>query len=271
MFPYIRVFGIISIPLYGTIFVIGFFLAILAARRIAPNYGITREDVTYGAIYGAIGILIGSKLLYFFTKLPALVARREALWHSLENSPWDTLRYMFGYSFGGFVFYGGLFGAVYGVYRYCRRYRVPFVPFVDIFAPLIPFVHGVGRIGCFMAGCCYGREYHGFGSVQFPYNELVPALDDVPRVPVQLIEAGLNFIVCGILVYLMKKKKRLPGQLMGIYLIYYSIARFGLEMLRGDTIRGKWGMISTSQIISLLLIPIGVVLLRGKLLKKTIT
>lgn len=264
MFPYITLFGKISIPLYGSLFTIGFFAALFAARRMASVFGLTKEDVTYGTMYGVIGMLIGSKLLYLCTKVPGLVIKFDSVLESLGKAPWHTIMYVSGYLLGGFVFYGGLIGTVFGVYRYCKRYRVPFVPFLDIYAPLIPFVHGVGRVGCFFAGCCYGREYHGFGSVQFPYNELVPELSAVPRVPVQLIEAVMNFIVCAVLLAVMKKKKVCPGRLMGVYLIYYTVARFFLEILRGDVARGSIGFISTSQLISILILPVAIILVRGK-------
>jgi phosphatidylglycerol:prolipoprotein diacylglycerol transferase len=179
----------------------------------------------------------------------------------------DPMRAM-NYSFGGLVFYGGLIGTVVGAYIYCKQYKMPFSPLLDIFAPLIPFVHGMGRIGCFLAGCCYGKEYHGFGSVQFPNNELIKELDDVPRVPVQLIEAGCNFIIAFVLYKLMKLGKLTLGQLMGIYIVYYTIIRFLTEMLRGDAVRGNVGGISTSQIISIILIPIGIILVHGKWLEK---
>ena len=118
------------------------------------------------------------------------------------------------------------------------------------------------------AGCCYGIEYHGPFSIQFPYNEMIPELSEVSRFPVQLLEAGMNFIVSAVLFILMKKKKTKTGQLLGIYLIYYTIARFCLEFLRGDLIRGQIFGISTSQIISFILLPAGIILVRGKWIEK---
>jgi phosphatidylglycerol:prolipoprotein diacylglycerol transferase len=118
-----------------------------------------------------------------------------------------------------------------------------------------------------MSGCCYGREYNGIFSVQFPYNESIPGLDSVRRIPVQIIEAGLNFIAAIVLLILAYKAVLKQGQLLGIYIVYYTIARFFIEMLRGDEIRGVIYGISTSQIISIILLPIGIVLLCGKLTK----
>ena len=267
MLPSIHLFGMVDLPMYGTIFISAFLIAVLIARKVAPPHGVPKEDVVYAAIYGAIGLGIGAKLMYFISKLPQIIKHFPTFLEYMRRSPIDVLAY----AFGGLVFYGGLLGAAAGVYVYCRLYKVPVYPFMDIAAPLIPFVHGFGRIGCFMAGCCYGIEYHGPLSVQFPYNELVPELNEVPRFPVQLLEAGLNFIMCGVLFFLMKKTKRKTGQLLGIYLVYYTIARFFLEFLRGDLIRGEVFGISTSQWISLILLPIGIILIRGKWIKKVNT
>lgn len=267
MFPAIDL-GIVQIPLYSSIFILAFIAAVFAARKMGPSYGIAKEDILYGAVYAAIGILIGAKLLYFITKLPALLSAWDAVVKGLQKNTLSTLLYVANFAFGGLVFYGGLIGGLCGVYRYCRHFKIPFVPFLDVFAPLIPFLHGMGRIGCFLSGCCYGIAYYGPGSVQFPHNDLIPGLDAVPRFPVQLLEAFLNFILCGILLWLSRKKNLKHGRTMGIYLIYYAIARFGLEMLRGDKIRGGISIFSTSQIISVILLPLGIILVRGKWLEK---
>lgn len=260
MFPEITLFDKFTIPLYGPVFLIGFIIAYLIALKLAPKYGVGGEDLTFCTVYAGIGLLVGAKVMYFLSKLPNIIMKFDVYMELFELDWMAALNY----AFGGLVFYGGLIGAVLGGYRYCHHFKLPFVPYVDIYAPLIPMIHGFGRIGCFLGGCCYGIEYHGFGSVQFPYNEFVPELDDVPRVPVQLLEAGMNFIFSGILFLLIKKKKFKPGQAMGVYLIYYTVARFLLEMLRGDKTRGEWGLFSTSQLISLLLLPLGIILIRGK-------
>lgn len=265
MFPYIRLTDSLTLPLYGPVFIAGFFIALLIAIKLAPKYSIRKEDILFSSVYGGIGLLIGAKLLYFLTKLPNIITHFDTYCELFKASPINAISY----AFGGLVFYGGLIGAFLGIYRYCYRFKVKFAGFLDIYAPLIPLVHGFGRIGCFLAGCCYGKEYHGFLSVQFPYNELVPELCEVPRIPVQLIEAVLNFIMFAVLFWLLRKRKLLFGRLMGIYLLYYTIARYFLEMLRGDMIRGGVGIFSTSQLISLLILPVGIILLRGKWLNKS--
>ncbi len=260
MYPAIHLFGDFYIPLYGVTFLIGFILMIFIARRMGPSYGIPKEDVLYAAVYAVIFLFLGAKLLYLLTKLPSILAKPDVFLELIKENFFAAV----GYALGGLVFYGGLIGAIFGVWLYCHIYKMSYKSFMNLCAPLIPFVHGFGRIGCFLGGCCYGREYHGFGSVQFPYNEAIPELSEVPRVPVQLIEAGCNFIMSAVLFYLAKKKNMKNGQPLGIYLIYYSIIRFLMELLRGDVIRGHVGIFSTSQVISILLIPIGIWLVCGK-------
>ena len=256
--------GFMKIPLYSTLFIVAFVLMIIFARKLGERYNYPKADILYISIYAAIGILVGAKLMYFISKLPTIIPNFSEYIQYFKQNPMGAINY----SFGGLVFYGGLIGAAVGAFIYCRQYRMPFTPLMDIYAPLIPFVHGVGRVGCFFGGCCYGKEYHGFGSVQFPENEMIPALDDVPRVPVQLIEAGLNFVIAIILYILFRSNKMKRGQLLGIYIIYYTIVRFIMEMLRGDSIRGSIGGISISQIVSIILIPIGIMLVQGRWIER---
>lgn len=264
MYPFIKITEQIKIPVYSLIFIVGFLLAICLARKLAPRFHATKEDTTYAAAYGAIGILVGAKVMFFLTKIPNIVMKFDSFWLVLREQPLLALEY----AFGGFVFYGGLLGGILGAWLYCKQYKEPFFPLLDIFAPLIPLIHGFGRIGCFCSGCCYGKEYHGLFCVKFPYNEMIPELSSVPRFPVQLLEAVMNFVVFGVLMYIGKKGICKTGQMMGMYLVYYTVARFFLEMLRGDQVRGSIGIFSTSQLISLVLLPIGIYLLSGKLVKQ---
>ncbi len=264
MYPYLKI-GALSIPLYTVVFLLAFAAAVLVARKICYRYGVDKDDILYASIYGILGLFVGAKLFYFISKLPVILVKFDVYIEYIKTDFWRAMNY----SFGGLVFYGGLIGMVAGMYIYCRIYKLKFMPFTDVLAPLIPGVHGVGRIGCFLAGCCYGKEYHGVGCVRFPQNDMIPELDDVPRIPVQLIEAGFNFIMCIILLILVYRAKMKTGQLMGIYIVYYSIIRVCMELMRGDVIRGNIMGISTSQLISIILFPIGIYLIMSKSYRNT--
>ncbi len=261
MFPFFNL-GPFQIPLYGILGVTGFLLGIFIGSFRRKLYKISLEDYLFASIFAVIGVIVGAKILYAITNIPnAITALPELIEMELT---WDRIVVNLGIIlFGGLVFYGGLLGAVAMVYIYCKSFKVDFLDFSNVIVPVIPLIHGIGRIGCFFAGCCYGGEYHGFGAVQFPPNELVPELDDVTRFPVQLAEAGLNFILFGIL-FIYASKKRKPGSIMGMYLIGYTIIRFSLENFRGDEIRGILLGLSTSQWISIALIPIGLFLIFRK-------
>lgn len=258
MFPIIHL-GPISIPSYGTMILIGLIIGILFAAYAAPRYQIQKIDILLSTILASAGLLAGAKILYMITVIPTLVKHSDIVKTHIP----ETISYLF----GGYVFYGGLIGALLMYLFYCKRMEYNFLRFTNVIAPVIPLVHGFGRIGCFLGGCCYGIEYDGPLSVTYPHNDYVEGLSSVPRFPVQLLESGINFVLF-LFLYLYARKPRKDGALLGIYLICYSIIRFTLEFLRGDAERGIVFGVSTSQWISLLLIPIGIYLLKKKTIKR---
>lgn len=257
MYPYINM-GFMELPTYLVIFSIGYVLMTLRACQVGTEYGYNKRDIVGVSVYAAVGLVIGAKLLYFISIIPDAITRYTELKKMWELASIEVINYLF----GGMVYYGGLFGTILGAYFYSRQHFIPYAPMMNMYAPLIPFVHAFGRVGCFMAGCCYGIEYSGLGCVQFPG-------EDISRIPVQLIEAVLNLIIAVVLEWLRHKKDSgKDGTLLGIYFVYYSVIRFVLEFFRGDQIRGGIGLLSTSQIISLLLLPVGIMLIQGKHYKK---
>ena len=259
MYPTIDL-GIVRIPLYITLFLIGFVLMVVWARKIAERYNYPKADILYLSLYSGIGILIGAKIMYFVSKLPIIIPNFDVYIEYWKTNPTGALNY----SFGGLVFYGGLIGALLAYLFYCKWFKVDFGSLINIISPVIPLVHSFGRIGCFLGGCCYGIEYHGKFAVQFPENEFVEGLNACERFPVQLLEAFINLLLFFFLFYFARKIRK-PGTILGIYLICYSIIRFSVEFLRGDVERGILFGVSTSQWISLLLIPIGIYLIIRKL------
>ncbi len=248
--------GILQFPAYGSIIFIGLVIGTLIATLTAKKYKIDKLDVVLSTILATIGLLIGAKLVYFITVIPDLATVYRLSGHNIF--------YVIIYAFGGYVFYGGLIGALCGYLFYAKWFKIDFGSLINIITPVIPLVHAFGRVGCFMGGCCYGILYHGPFSVHFPYNEFVEELGPADRFPVQLLESSLNFLLF-LLLFIYARKVRKSGQVLGVYLIGYAIIRFSLEFLRGDLNRGVWLFgISTSQIISLLLIPLGVYMIVRK-------
>lgn len=248
MLPTITIFGK-EIAMYGICIVIGLFLGILIALKQAKYYKLEKEDIFYSLLYAIIGMLIGAKLLYWITNIPYIIQNFSEI---ISNK--DLLLSLIS---GGFVFYGGLIGAVAGIYIYTKQFKLSFKDFFLTLIPIVPFVHAIGRIGCFCAGCCYGIEYEGFGAVTF-HNSLI-APNEVSLLPIQLIECVCNLFIFIILICTFNKFLN-TYKTAGLYCILYSIMRFVLEFFRGDTIRGVFFGISTSQIISVFILIIGIVL-----------
>ena len=255
MIPYIYIFGY-PLPMYGLLAIIGFILAVTVAASLAKKYGLPPSDVVFASFYCGMGVIVGAKLMYFITMIPKLIKNFDVF---LEN-PWFVLIYVF----SGFVFYGGLIGGAIGVIIYCKQFSIPLKPFMNVAAPAIPLMHGIGRIGCVCAGCCYGMKYDGPFAITYPCNDLTQGMCGVPRFPTQLVETVVNLILAACLFIYVKKGVKKDGRPIGIYLIVYSIMRFLLEFVRGDEVRGGMLSLSTSQWISLILLPLGIYLVFRK-------
>jgi len=238
MLPEIYILGK-NIPTYGIMAFLGITIAILfGIFYFSKYYDIKKEDIFYAAMFAMIGIGIGAKLLYIITILPDLIENFNSL-------DWKTLipRLLQ----GGFVFYGGLIGGVLGIYIYSKSFKISFNDLSNIFIAVIQIFHSIGRIGCLLAGCCYGREYNGFGSITFYNTNLAPT--GVPLFPIQIVESICNLIIF-IIVLLTYKKFKGTYKTIALYSVLYSVVRFSLEFFRGDAVRGII-VLSTSQGVSI--------------------
>lgn len=258
MYP-VLMLGKIPVPMYGIMALIGFVLAITFLLFHCKNYGIRKDDAFHASCYAIIGILVGSKLLSILSLLPRVITHFSLL----LKYPMDVLSYLF----GGFVFYGGLIGGAFGVYLYTRIYKLSWIPYMNASAPSIPLFHAFGRIGCLLAGCCYGMEYSGPFAIIYPLSEYTNHDGITSRFPTPVIEILFNLCLFMVLALLSKRKPK-PGRLLGIYIIAYSVMRFTLEFFRGDSARGTDLGFSTSQWISLILFPVGIYLVSGHFLKR---
>lgn len=242
--------GKLAVPMYGLLTVFGVGLAVLVGYLRANINGVRKDDAFYAALFAIVGLLIGAKLLYIITDFKSFSAlvRQVGVFKAV------------GASRTGFVFYGGAIGAAAGLLIYCRAFKAPLFPMLDTLVPGVPLAHGVGRIGCFCAGCCWGMRYDGPLAVVFPNNPISTAPYGVKLFPIQLFESGFNFLLF-IGLMLLARRPRRRGIICGTYICAYSAARFMFEFLRGDDLRGVFWGLSTSQIISAVFFPVGAVLL----------
>lgn len=248
MLPYVYIFGF-PLPLYGVIIAVGFVAGCLVSIFRAPKYEFNKEDCLYALLFAIIGVVIGGKILYILVDLPQIIEYSSYLLGTEEG-----FKMLIG---GGFVFYGGLFGGLLGAYIYCRMYKLSFYNFLQAAVPVVPLIHGIGRIGCFCAGCCYGIPWDPPVGMLFSASPAAP--HDVYLFPVQLLEAGLNFILFAVMMGIFHKPRKIPA--VGVYLIGYGIVRLICERFRYDEVRGFFLGLSTSQWISILVIPAGILIL----------
>lgn len=269
MFQSFDLFGR-TIGMYGITSLMGMFFAFLIVFLPNRKKGLTFDDTLLSGFSAIVGLMVGGHFLYGITRLPALF--NVLINHFSEIESFWNFILILGETFGGMVFYGGLFGFLIGLVLYCRFTRKDVRTYLNAYAPGLALFHAFGRIGCFLGGCCYGIEYHGPFSVHFPESAILgyanADIADFTRFPVQLLESGLEFLLCLFLVILLIKFGN-KISLIKIYLFTYSIIRFSDEFLRGDYIRGFWGPFSTSQWISLIIfIVTGGLLIKDWKLKK---
>ncbi len=242
MHPVLFHIGKFTIYSYGVLVALGFAAGIVWAYFDARRQGIDPGKILDLSFYLVLSAVIGSRLFY------VLIEYREYL-----EDPWRIFKIWE----GGLVFYGGLILAGITGTWYVLHHNLPHWRVMDVFAPGIALGHAIGRIGCFCAGCCYGKACHcSFGLVFKDPRSL--ARLGVPLYPTQLISSGMLFVIFFVLAWI-ARRKRFDGQVFWSYVLIYSAARFGIEFLRGDP-RGFTvpGLISTSQGISLILIPLSI-------------
>lgn len=242
---YIDFFGR-SIPCYGLMISSGVFLGNLFMWFSIRKKGQSMTEMILLEAYALLGAIVGSKLLYFLTA-----------WKSIEWSCFLEWKYFLYLMQAGFVFYGALLGGGLAFYAAGRFHKIPAMDYLRSHIAAIPFMHGIGRIGCFLAGCCYGIPWKGRLAVVFPEHSFAPS--GIPLFPVQLVESVFLLLISGSIFLICRWRPKTDG--VGLYLIFYSILRFILEFFRGDTIRGSlWG-VSTSQWLSIPMLLLGLWLL----------
>jgi phosphatidylglycerol:prolipoprotein diacylglycerol transferase len=238
-----RMVGPLAMPTYGILLVLGMLAGLWIVTRQARKAGLVPETITDMAVYAIIAGLIGAKVLLLIVE-----------WPFYSRNPRELLSL---FQSGG-VFYGGLVGAIPVAFWYARRHQLDGWKTADVLAPGVAVGQAIGRMGCFMAGCCYGKPTSVPWAVTFTdvfANRNVGTPLDTPLHPTQIYESLACFLILGILLW-MAPRKRFHGQVVLAYVVLYAVARFVVEMFRGDAIRGFvfGGRLSTSQFIALLMV-----------------
>ena len=243
MFPILFTIGKIHLYSYGFFIGLGLFVASYFFMKKANSYGYQSSNLENTIFFSFLSGIIGARLLYvllnfsYFTANPSEIVKF-----------WE----------GGLVFIGGfLFAFTIGILL-LRKYKYPIVDVLDIAAPFIILGHSIGRIGCFSAGCCYGKETNSIFGVVFQNPNCLAPLN-IKIHPTQLYESVGNFVIFLILLKILNKRQ-FKGQVIGAYLLLYSMFRFFVEFFRADD-RGAVYIFSVTQGISIVMFFLGVIIL----------
>jgi phosphatidylglycerol---prolipoprotein diacylglyceryl transferase len=251
MFPRLLELGPITLYSYGLLLALAYLAGLRLALVRARARGLNADRVMDLGIWIIVSALIGAKLLLLVSD-----------WRLFSSDPAQLLSL----AQSGGVFYGGLILAVVVALWYIRRHKLPMWTTTDVFAPGIALGHVIGRLGCFLAGCCYGKATDVPWAVMFtdPFaaaNAGTPL--NVHLHPTQLYESFAEAVILVGLLAFEKRGRAFPGRTFWGYMLAYGVTRFVIEMFRGDAGRGLYlnEAVSTSQVISIVLVPLSLIML----------
>lgn len=246
MHPILLDLGFFQLPTYGLLLATGVVAALLTLRRRADRAGMDGANLVDFTLWLVIWALVGSKLLLVIVELPRYLRDPASL---------------LGVFRAGGVFLGGFIAAVIAATILLHRYKMRALPTFDVITPSLALGHCIGRIGCLLAGCCWGASCDLPWAIT--YTDPVaaerlgtPLFHAVHPFPIYsaIFNLGLYLLLAALF-----KRPHAPGRIFATYMVLYGIGRFALEWTRGDVVRGFVldGLLSTSQLISLGMIVVG--------------
>jgi phosphatidylglycerol---prolipoprotein diacylglyceryl transferase len=219
---------------YGVLMAAAFLTGIAHWRRLGRRQGRDSAFVTDLAFWIMIGGILGARAVYVLENLGEYL-----------KEPLTILRV----DQGGLTYYGGFLGSGLAIALFARRHHEPLDALLDFVITAVPLGHALGRVGCFLNGCCFGRPS------DLPW---AVAMEGARRHPVQLYEAAVNLLLYGVLTAFALRRPP-PGRVLALYLLTYGPARFVLERFRGDEQLMTLGL-SSAQWVSLVLAAVGLAL-----------
>ena len=248
MHPILLQIGNWPVYSYGVLLAAAYLAALQLAVVRARQRGINGARVMDLGIYLIIAALVGAKLMLVVVDFKYFLAQPRELM-SIARA--------------GGVFYGGLIAALAVALVLVRRYQLRIWTTADLFAPGIALGHVVGRFGCLLAGCCYGRPTDlpwgiTFTSPLAASNVGTPL--GVPLHPTQLYDAGAELLILIMLLFTERRGRTFEGRTFWLYLLLYGVSRFVIEFFRGDD-RGMMFGVSTSQVVSIVVVPLAIAML----------
>ena len=228
MRPILFKIGGFSIYSYGVMLALGIAAAVVGMRSLFKERGYPEEKLYDLALIAVISGIIGSRLFYIVFYAWDAFLQNPLLFFKL----WQ----------GGLVFYGSLLGGLVGGLIYLAVQKMPFWEVADMAAPYFALAYAIGRIGCFLNGCCYGK------ATAVPWGVVFPVVDGLPRHPTQLYS---SVAALGLFVFLSRlyRRRRFPGQVFTCYLGGYAVVRFVIEFWRENLI--LWAGLTVGQVMAL--------------------
>jgi len=249
MHPILFDFGRVTIYSYGVLLAAAYLLGLLLAVRRAGPRGLDTQRVLDLGIWIIISALVGAKALLLLVEYRFYTGSLRDVWGLVRS---------------GGVFYGGLIAGVGVALWYIRRHHMPLWTTTDVFAPGIALGHAVGRLGCLLAGCCFGRPTSVPWAITFRDPAAMANVGTplgVPLHPTQLYEAGTEALILVVLLALEQRGRAFPGRTFWTYMLLYGASRFVIEFYRGDNRGMVLGAVSTSQFLSIIIVPLAIVML----------
>lgn len=223
-----------NIQFYSIMILLSLFVNVLIVLFTYKKFNFTKDEIIGALVYENIGIITGAKLLTFFEN------------YKQYNE--------FNFLNTGFSSLGGIIGAIICLIIFAIQFKKNYKDLLFIFMPSIPLMYAIGKIGCFIVGCCYGIQYNGLGNVVYNYSKEAPI--GIHLFPIQILET-IVFILIFIFIIIKITKKEFNWKTLGINFILCGLAKFILDFFRMSHV-GK--IITTNQILCLLFIGIGIIL-----------
>jgi phosphatidylglycerol:prolipoprotein diacylglycerol transferase len=282
----------IPAPSYFVLLLIGFLFATIIGCIWAKRVGQDPDVIVDLGLAMLLAGVAGGRLLhvladgYFWdyvhlctdpSKVDWHVTRNECLttydgvWNAVQGvcrpKQADCLAWAKFYG-GGFAYYGGFIGASAAAWFLLKADRFPFWKGADMAGMVVPVGLAFGRMGCTLAGCCFGKRWDSSWALSFPPHSpaseaqwkdkllMQPSEASLPVHPTQLYEAFAGLLIAAFLMLYLHGRKRYDGQIFIAFTVLYALARFVIEIFRDDD-RGALFGLSTSQLIGLILVAVG--------------
>ena len=252
MCPRLFTIGSFSLPTYGVLVALGFLVGLYVAGRLARRSGFDPEKITNLGVYVFLAAILGAKAFMILHNFDYYVERPGQI---LSLSSLQA----------GGVFYGGLLAALATAIWFSRKHGLPPLITADTFAPALAIGHGIGRLGCFAAGCCWGKPSTLPWAVEFTdpvAHDYVGVPLNIHLHPTQLYES-FGTLAIGLFLLWYFGKPHAAGTVIALYLVLYSAFRLGVEFLRAETERTfpMDGPLSSTQWVAAGLVVAGMILL----------